>query len=790
MKDITSRIVPAAGPGKARVPLTPDQDWRHAVQFASGERFPAGRVASFLVEGLRAGEPAVVIAGTEHQAAILGECAQAGWDVTAARAASMIMTLDAEQVLSWFMRGGAPEASLFEAAIGSSLARLSAGAIPLRVCSELEDPLWRRGETVPALALEDLWNDLLARLPLRLMCIYPIDVFEGEAGVRDFRHVCSRHESVWPAEDHDAASPLDAGRLLAELQLRSRHVRVETERRRGVEVAERETRGQLEAAHERLERLQSLTSALCGAVTQDDVGTVVVSDMMSALGATQAMLAVPVPEEPHTLRVLVHGGSTSGSPFGSRTFATDEALPAAEAYRSGLPVWITSAAELSQRYPRLSPAAACAVVCLPIGVAGRRLGVAGFGFSAERTVFAMDRALMRELAQQVALALERARLYEAARRSEARLHEANRRKEEFLALLGHELRNPLAPIVTALELMKLRGDTTSLRERELIERQVRHLNRLVDDLLDVSRITRGKLELKKTPLELSALLSQALELVSPLVEQRRHRLSVEAPRDGVWIEADAARFAKVLANLLTNAAKFTDPGGEIAVRVAREGGHALITVKDNGVGIRPQMLSRVFEPFVQVDRSVEGARGGLGLGLALVKSLVKLHGGEVEASSEGPGRGSEFRIRVPSAVPLPPRQDRAFASQPRIHPSAARRVLVVDDNQDAADGLAEMLATAGHQAHVAYDAAAALLKARALELDAAVLDVQLPALDGYELARRIRELPGGSAIRFVAVSGFGTSEDERRSRSAGFAGHLVKPIDFQQLLNLLEHPRD
>jgi signal transduction histidine kinase/CheY-like chemotaxis protein len=647
------------------------------------------------------------------------------------------------------------------------------------------DVLWTRGEKDQALALEDLWNELLARLPVRLLCGYTIEGFESDGDVDGLRRVCARHRGVAPVEARDAESWADPQRLLAELQLRRRHAEREVERRRELEHAARGARDLLRAAHERLTRLQTVTAALSEAVTLDDIGRVVVSETARVVGAERAILAAP--EGTRTLRVLARGGSPDATTPEGR-FTLDDPLPLAESYRTQEAVWIGSRAALGQRYPGL-PAAVCALGCIPINVGGRPLGVVGFEFAGERRFSGGERALMQDLARQIGVALDRARLYEAARRSETKLQEAGRRKDEFLALLGHELRNPLAPIMTAVQLMKLRGEAALDRERAVIERQVLHLSRLVDDLLDVSRITQGKLELKKAPVEISAVLAQAVELASPLIEQRAHRLVVEKPAQHVWVEADATRLAQALANLLSNAAKYTEPGGHIAVKVSDGPGEVRLGVKDSGAGIRSELLATIFEPFVQVERTLERAQGGLGLGLAIVKSLVELHGGRVHAFSEGVGQGSEFSITIPSMPSTGPVSSRSSLAAPRrrvVDAAAMRRVLVVDDNPDAADGMGEMLGMLGHEAHVAYDGVAALEKAGGLGFDVAVLDVNLPVMDGYELARRMREQPGNGRMRFIAVTGFGTEEDHERSRAAGFSAHLVKPIDYERLLKLLE----
>src|SRR5690606_166086 len=377
--------------------------------------------------------------------------------------------------------------------------------------------------------------------------------------------------------------------------------------------------------------------------------------------------------------------------------------------------------------------------------------------------------------------LDRQRLLEEAERARLEAEAASRAKDEFMAILGHELRNPLAPILTALQVMSMRGHTGSERERDVIERQVAHLVRLVDDLLDVSRITRGKLGLKKQRIHLADAIARAAEMVSPLFEERHHTVEIETARD-LWVLGDPARLAQVFCNLLTNAAKYTEPRGLIAVRTARRGSEVLITIEDSGIGIRRELLPRVFDPFVQGQRRVERAQGGLGLGLALVKSLVELHGGSVAAHSGGLGRGSRFEVLLPLARPVlgapEPRPPITRAS------GAIRRVLVVDDNPDAADTLAEALRTCGYEVAVSHDGPAALALARSFAPEAAVLDIGLPVMDGYELGRRLRELQ--PAVRLIALSGYGQDGDRQRSEAAGFSVHLVKPVDLPALVASIE----
>lgn len=333
---------------------------------------------------------------------------------------------------------------------------------------------------------------------------------------------------------------------------------------------------------------------------------------------------------------------------------------------------------------------------------------------------------------------------------------ASQAKDEFIAMLSHELRNPLSPIITALQLMRLRGVDGAERERAIIERQVKQLVGLVDDLLDVSRITTGKVELTRAPVELAEVIAQAVETTSPLLEQRRHALAIDVARQGLSIDADADRLAQVVANLLTNAAKYTEPEGDIRLAAARDGDSVVLTVRDNGVGIEADLLPRVFDLFAQAQQGPDRARGGLGLGLAIVRSLVTLHGGTVSVASEGRARGSAFTIRLPFA-PLAPHQGRGEGAAAAVHPRAemGSRVLVVDDNADAAEMLASSLTALGFDTRIALDGPSALDIAKAFQPHVALLDIGLPVMDGHELARRLKSEPGERPIRLVAVTGYG-----------------------------------
>jgi signal transduction histidine kinase/ActR/RegA family two-component response regulator len=372
-------------------------------------------------------------------------------------------------------------------------------------------------------------------------------------------------------------------------------------------------------------------------------------------------------------------------------------------------------------------------------------------------------------------------LAERERTAEA-LREADHRKDAFLAQLAHELRGPLGALVNALHLIGLQAEVPAVQQAgELAERQVQQLAGLVDDLLDVSRIARGRVELKKEAVDASRVVARAVETVRPLIESRRHRLTVLFPAQPPRLEADPARLVQVLVNLLTNAARYTEPGGSIYLTAERDGGDVLFRVRDTGVGLSPDLLPGLFEPFVQ---GRPGSHGGLGLGLALVRGLAELHGGSVVALSGGPGEGSEFVVRLPGLPPEAGKQLKVREAAPGPK-GPSRRVLVVDDNVDAAQSLKLLLELWGHEVRVAHDGHAAVEAARAFGPEVVLLDLGLPGPDGYEVARRLRELPGGEAACLVALTGYGREEDRSRSAEAGLQAHLVKPADPATLRGLL-----
>lgn len=365
--------------------------------------------------------------------------------------------------------------------------------------------------------------------------------------------------------------------------------------------------------------------------------------------------------------------------------------------------------------------------------------------------------------------------------------DANRSKDEFLAMLGHELRNPLAPMLTALELLRVRLGEAGAREREVIHRQVRNLSQLVDDMLDVAQIRKGRMALEKTSIYARQIVAQACELVSPMLEERRHRLEIVIEPPALIVVGDERRLIQALTNLLTNAVKYTDAGGSIRVSVTGEGDEIALSVRDTGRGISADLLPHVFELFVQGERTPDRREGGLGLGLPIVRSIVERHGGTVSVASGGAGTGTEFLIRLPATgadTPLP-----AVRSVAETPPPSRKTVLIIDDNVDAADGLCDLLRDSGFTCGVALDGPSGLNLLMSFDPDAVLLDLGLPGVDGYEVARRIRAMPGGQKYLIVAITGYGQDGDRRRSHEAGFDAHLVKPVELEQLLPILQARR-
>jgi signal transduction histidine kinase/ActR/RegA family two-component response regulator len=744
-----TEMLAAASPPIASAAAREIEPHRHhaARLYRSREAF-TGQVAQIVATALREGEGVALLADATTLELLATGIAQAGVDAQAARARGALVELDAQPLANQILADDRQLGALFEAHVARAVRPLLERGQRVRAYGELVNLLCARGRADLALAAEERWNALLAGGEATLLCGYELETVAQNVSPEDFGRLCDQHAVV----TGEGAIPEAGDRLVARLQHSLRASELETRRRRELS--------------DHLSRLHTATFALSQALSPEDVAQVVSAELSRQLGAVATLFSTRFDAGPAV--VLARSG-----------FPAEGALEALEARVQGLtPVWLDE----DTRDPALMASASVhSVACLPLVHGTRRIGAIAFGFG-ETQLPAMQRALLEDVAKQISLTIERARLYQLAKEAERRALQASSAKDDFLAMLGHELRNPLAPILTAIELMRLRGvDESTERERALIERQTRNMSRLVDDLLDVSRITRGKLELKKQVHELSAIVTRALETASPLLEQRRHRLTIEVAGTGLPVEGDAMRLAQVLSNLLINSANYTAPGGQITVAAAIDAGQVRVSVSDNGRGISPELLPAMFELFVQEERGVARQPGGLGLGLTIARSLVELHGGRISAASAGPGRGSTFTVWLPLADRVESRPPPPVAPE---RSTTSRRLLVVDDNRDAADALADVLREAGHVVEIAYDGPEALQRIAGFAPELAILDIGLPVMDGYELARQLRTL-GFSALPIVALTGYGQDSDRQRAASAGFAAHLVKPVEIDDLERLV-----
>ncbi|KVF75819.1 histidine kinase [Burkholderia sp. FL-7-2-10-S1-D7] len=709
----------------------------HFVQFYESDAQLVSEVALFAADALRAGGSAIVIARPDCLAAVHERLRTLGAPIGHAARERIFMS-NAQTLLDSFMDGNLPDPARFRRSIGTIVEAAVRAGRPVHVFGEMVALLCAQERYAGALRLEALWNELIEQHRFSLYCGYPGDVFPSVEQSETFRHVCALHRRILP----DASLRNDENELHLTLALSQQRSRALSEEIRRREDAEQQRNGVLMhaplpiallsgAAH-RIVLANHRFSELCGRTD------IVDQQLTSVLPGGDTPAIVHALETARTL-----GRSTTigehrdrPEPDGARVYRLHfNPQPLAD----GLGV-IVSAVEVTEH------------------VAAREKLVAA---NAER-----DRLL-------------------------GELRDANQAKDQFLAVLGHELRNPLTPISLALELIRHRDGQATPDEIAIIQRQLDHMVRLIDDLLDVSRITRGKITLKKEPVQLADIVDRAVEVASPLLEQRRHRLHVDTDPDA-RCHGDAVRLSQVVANLLTNAAKYTLPGGDIAVRAARGAdGTTLVEVSDNGAGIPRDRLDSIFEPFYRLDGDAKQAHGGLGIGLALVRSLVTLHGGTVRADSAGPGCGSTFTISLPEYRP----KAVAMAAPQQPHGildmapgRTGRRVMLVDDNEDAASTLAQWLREAGHEVAVVHDPVTALAAYRAYRPDVAILDIGLPVMDGYELLRRLKAINEVTPCIFLALTGYGRNADRERCLATGFLEHFVKPVDPAALHLAMSQP--
>ena len=606
--------------------------------------------------------------------------------------------------------------------------------------------------------------------------------------LRDAALALGRGEPVLPARSDLAEIEAVSDALMASAARRA----LNEAERESLLNSERSARTAAEHAQQRLALLAGASTVLSQSLQEESTLAAIAQlivphvadlcriDLLDAQGVLQRKLTHHAdPQRRQQIEAFVSQGRVSPETPGSFPWAMATGKTYIANYGSEPP---PLADETFREFMRVVGMRAVCVV--PLVARGRTLGaLAAIQAESGRQLNEEDGALITELAQRAAMALDNVRLFEESRQALRQAQAASRSKDEFLAMLGHELRNPLAPIVTALEILARRDSSAGLRERRIIERQVKHLLRLVDDLLDVSRIASGKVVLAMDRVDLRDVVHRALEQIEPAL-QGRAPPQLALPEAPVFVKGDFLRLAQVVCNLLVNAAKFTPADRRIGVELQCSEAQAELAVVDEGIGIPADLLPHVFERFVQGDQALNRASGGLGLGLAIAQNLVQLHGGSLTAHSDGPQRGSRFSMRLPLDLDVP------LASEAPAPVSAVAsrqaRILIVDDNEDAATALAMLLQLQGHELRTAHQGEAALALLESFTPELALLDIGLPGMDGYQLARALRADPRCSNIRLVALTGYGLEADKRRALEAGFDQHLVKPVDLDLLLRTLE----
>jgi PAS domain S-box-containing protein len=717
--------------------VAPSTDWRrmgertHFVQFYEHDDYLVESVSGYVAAALGDNEGSIVIATHDHRVAIQRKLAQQGIDIAAAIEGGRYVVLDARETLSKFMVGDEPHPARFRDVVGGVVASVATNSRRIHAFGEMVAMLWADGNRQAAISLEQMWNELAKEHRFALFCAYPMSGFtESQDGV-PFDSICTCHSEVIPAESYSRMpSESERFRAITALQQRAQALEAEIEHRKAVETAlatrERELTDFFENASEGLHK-----------VGPD--GTILWANK------AECRLLGYAPEE-------YIGRSI-------RDFHADEDV-------------------IESILNRLNRGEVLENVPARLRCKGGQIKHVLLNSSAciEDGQLRYTRCFTRDITERWL--------------AEMALRVADRRKDEFLATLAHELRNPLAPLANALSVLELdQGADEAVAElRIMMQRQVAQLTRLVDDLLDVSRITRGKVKLRKEWVDLQDVIRNAVEASRPMIDAGRHQLAIELPAAPLMVHVDAARMAQVFSNLLNNSAKYTDPGGQIHLKVAAREREVFISVRDNGVGICCEALAHVFDMFSQVDRSVDRAQGGLGIGLTLVRRLVELHGGSVNAASEGLGKGSEFMVCLPleeqAGKPSKRKKSNPTADTKRSAP--AKRILVVDDNDDSRESLSRLLRKLGHQVEVAGDGEQAVALAGELLPTFILMDMGMPKLNGYDATQRIRQTDWGKDIRIIALTGWGQPQDVQRCLEAGCAAHLVKPVDLGELERLLQ----
>ncbi len=710
--------------------LSPLVEWSkvdetdHFVLFYENDEYMIDSASGFVAASLLAGGTSAVAVTPEHADLLAQKLVGLGVDVSEAEATGRYVVLDVRSTLERFMNGRSIDSQRFDEFVGSAIGDLMRGTSRLHAFGEMASTLWMEGNHEAAIELERRWKNLSEEHHFPLLCVYPISGFSGGA----IDDVCTCHTRIIPAESYALADTEDnRRRAITRLQQKAEALTAEIRHRCEVEKV---------LVHRERELVDFFENAIEGLHKVGADGTV-----LWANRADYELLGYQENEYVGQPITKFHADADVIAEILERLQRGDQLanFPARLKCKNGeiKHVLITSNA------------------CF------------------EEGKFAYTRCFSRDVTEQ--------------HQAELSLLESYRRKDEFLATLSHELRNPLAPIHNALDL--LTSDSTDERTRakaqSIIKRQVSHLTRLVDDLLDLSRITRDKIEIRKEKTELASMITATLETCAPTIEAAGQQVKVDLPTQPILIEADPARMAQVFSNLLSNASKFTQPGGAIQLEARVEAQEVVARVRDNGIGIPCEELAHIFDMFRQLDQSLEKTHGGLGIGLTLVRRLVELHGGTVNAQSEGLGKGSEFIVRLPvmrdglSSAPTP------TAQKGKETAISTLRILVVDDNHDSGHTLCLLLQHRGHEVHLAGDGLEAIAMTEEFHPDIILMDVGMPKLNGYDATKRIRETPSGKDIMIVALTGWGQASDVARSIEAGCNAHLVKPVNFAELENLL-----
>jgi PAS domain S-box-containing protein len=697
----------------------------HFVQFYIDDQVLIDSLAEYVRHGAGEGAAVIVIATGLHRQALASRLQSQGFDAAKAGECEQLILLDAERTLATFMVDGAPDRERFLASMGALFSRATRACGRIAVFGEMVALLWKEGRTAAAVRLEQLWNELARDHVFTLFCAYSLQDCAVAEHIRPLEDVCASHTRVIPVEGYVRLSPKEQQRAIVLLQQKAYMLEKRLEQGAVLQRTAANLAAIVESSDDAI-----ISKSLDGRIQTWNAAAERIFGYCAeeAVGQPIALIIPPdrLEEEQYILDTLRRGERI-------------EHFETTRVTKDGREI------DLSLTISPVRDAAGVVVGASKIA----------------RDITARKRAEKR------------------LRESEHALREADRRKSEFLALLSHELRNPLAPIGIASELLSriVADDTRALTAVDIIKRQARQLTRLVDDLLDIGRITQGRIQLRRKNIDLASVIAQAVETVEPQLHEKQHEISISTSSPGpLYVSGDFTRLVQCVVNILSNAAKYSDPHGKIRIetRVAEQS--AVIEIADTGAGITPELLPRIFDLFVQSDRTLDRAQGGLGIGLSIVKRLIEMHEGQVTARSPGLGRGSTFEIRLPRVARL--EAESGDGAPLKVLP---RRVLIVDDNVDAANSLALLLGLGGHETQVAYGGREALERVEAFQPEVVLLDIGLPEMDGYELAGHLRAMPQSNGFRLIALTGYGQSDDHQHALAAGFDDHLTKPVDLPTL---------